>query len=176
MFKRNVSLSMLPLLLLSLLVGCGGAAEQILPDDLLISYTWREGSLPPPYHYEYTLRLQADGQGEMAMTPDYPGTDVPTWREPFSLSQPELGQLYATLLKAGLFSTPWAEQGEPPIGGSTQTLEVQAGGRRITLPTFPVAEQRAQVELMVAAVQAVVPPELSSDLQARREAYLRARQ
>ena len=41
------------------------------PADFNVIYEWQEGSLPPPYHYEYTITIKADGQGQIVMIPDY---------------------------------------------------------------------------------------------------------
>src|SRR5690554_3169233 len=54
-----------------------------VPADFQIEYEWHEGSLPPPYHYEYTIRIGPGAQGEIVFLPDYPSDDTPVWTEPF---------------------------------------------------------------------------------------------
>lgn len=155
----------------TLLAACssqGGPA----PDDLLIAYEWREGSLPPPYHYAYSIRLGADGAGEVTMTPDYPGEGVPVWSEPFSVERADLDRLYATMVERGLLSERWRAQDMPPVGGSSEDLTVVAGGRTITIPAFPVANQSERAEAIYAALRGVVPASLFADLEARRAAYV----
>jgi hypothetical protein len=53
------------------------------PADFSLRYTWRAGTLPPPYHYDYRIVLHADGSGKMIMVPNYPAPDVPMWEESF---------------------------------------------------------------------------------------------
>ena len=101
-----------PLLAVAMLAACAlttVAAET--PDDLLITYEWREGSLPPPYHYAYTFRLEADGAGEVTLVPDYPWADVPVWTEPFAVSRAEVDSLYATMVAQGLLRECWRQSG-----------------------------------------------------------------
>jgi len=67
--------------------GCG--ADEIAvatPADFALVYSWREGSLPPPYHYSYTISLQPDGAGELVFVPGYSGGETPIWTETFSVS------------------------------------------------------------------------------------------
>ncbi|HUT36408.1 MAG TPA: hypothetical protein VNE39_23175 [Planctomycetota bacterium] len=51
------------------------------PADFGFRYDWREGSLPPPYHYEYTISVSPEGEGTIVFRPDYPEHDVPAWEE-----------------------------------------------------------------------------------------------
>lgn len=157
---------------LVLLAACapGGAAGPP-PADLSLRYDWREGSLPPPYHYEYTITLAADGAGAMTMVPDYPGPGVPVWEEPFTAAPEEVAALYGLMLDQGLLSERWRELDQPPVGGSSASLEVTAGGRTVRIPAFPAEGQQGRAAAIFAAVEAVVPPAIRDDLEARRAAY-----
>src|SRR5581483_4503008 len=72
------------------------------PDDFALEYRWREASLPPPYHYEYTITIKPTGHGEIVMIPDYPNVmvphypvqTIPRWTETFALQSKQLDQLY----------------------------------------------------------------------------------
>ncbi|HMQ31645.1 MAG TPA: hypothetical protein PKD53_13025 [Chloroflexaceae bacterium] len=156
----------------SLLAGCwaqppGGPA----PDDLQLTYRWREGSLPPPYHYSYSITLAADGAGEVTMVPDYPGEGVPVWTEPFSVDRAALDGMYATMVENGLLSERWRAESDPPIGGSSEDLAAAAGGRTVEIPSFVVQAQRERAEAIYAALREVVPAAIFADLEARRAAY-----
>ena len=65
------------------------------PKDLTLQYDWGAGSMPPPYHYEYTIRIGPGLQGEIVFYPDYPGQGTPVWTEPFDADQEALDALYA---------------------------------------------------------------------------------
>ncbi|HMP41352.1 MAG TPA: hypothetical protein PKA05_13295, partial [Roseiflexaceae bacterium] len=75
------------------------------PADFALVYQWREGSLPPPYHYEYDIELQPSGLGEIRMRPDYPADGVPLWIESFSLSDSQLDSLYQVFVTQGALTT-----------------------------------------------------------------------
>jgi hypothetical protein len=164
-------LSLASLLLFFTLSACApGAAGP--PADLNVRYDWRAGTMPPPYHYSYSISLQADGSGEVAMTPDYDGPTVPTWREPFSVTPAEVAQLYALMDAQGLFSQTWRAADDPPVGGSSANLTVQAAGRTIAIPPFLAADQQARAQTMAAALRALVPEPIFTDLEARRAQYV----
>jgi hypothetical protein len=163
-----------PLLAAALLLlgACAGdAAEGPPPADFSLRYDWREGSLPPPYHYEYTIALAAGGAGTMTMVPDYPGEGVPVWEEPFTLAPEEVDRLHDLMIAEGLLRERWRAEDAPPVGGSYASLEVTRDGRTIEIPAFPVDGQRERAAAIFAAVEAIVPAEIRADLERRRAEY-----
>lgn len=142
------------------------------PGDFSLVYEWREGSLPPPYHYETTITVAADGAGSVTLVPDYPGPGVPVWTETFSLDAAALNALYAQLAAEGAFSTRWRALEDPPVGGSFSWLTLTAGGRQIEIPPFPIEAQAGAAGRIQAAVTALVPTEVWDSLHARREQYV----
>jgi hypothetical protein len=167
----------LPAMFLATVVGCSGSEPEsrelgARPQDLTVDYQWREGSLPPPYHYEYTLSIAAEGQGEIVLTPDYPRTDVPEWTEEFQVSAKQLDDLYQVLVDNGLFTQTWRQQDSPPVGGSSQELIVTADGKRFTVEDYVVADQQAAAQSMYDAVHALAPQEVWDRLDAKREQYM----
>jgi hypothetical protein len=142
------------------------------PDDFRVEYEWREGSLPPPYHYEYTVILKPSGQSEIVLIPDYPAADAPRWVESFEVAEQDLNSLYRVMIENGLFTRKWQQLDAAPIGGSNQTLVVAAQGKRIKVEDYLISEQRVSAKAMYAAVNALVPKEILERLQARRSKYM----
>jgi hypothetical protein len=142
------------------------------PNDFSVVYNWYEGSLPPPYHYEYTIFIAADGAGTVTMIPDYPGDDVPIWTETFALDAAALDALYAKVAAQGAFTTRWREEDDPPVGGSHFATSLTAHGETLVIPSFvPSGQAAAQGEISDAIV-AAVPPEIWAALEAQREQYV----
>jgi hypothetical protein len=146
------------------------------PEDFTIRYEWREGSLPPPHHYEYSIILGPDGQGQVVMQPDYPGEGTPTWSEVFLAPPAEMERLFRCLVSQGLFTQRWRQQEDPPVGGSSQSLRATVRGRAAHVPFFVLPAQAAAVEEMCVAVKAIVPQAIWKKLYARREQYRRKHQ
>lgn len=143
------------------------------PADFNVIYEWQEGSLPPPYHYEYTIKIKPDGQGEIIMLPDYDTDATPYWIEPFTVTPATLDQFYRLLIDQGLFTQRWQAQSDPPVGGSYDSLKVTAHDRQIDIPSFVIPAQSAAVEAIGAAVRALVPQHLWDKLNTQREQYVR---
>lgn len=155
-----------------LLAACAaGPPDEAVPDDFRLRYDWREGSLPPPYHYEYTITLGADGAGLISMVPDYPAPAVPVWEEPFRVPPAEVERLYRLISEQGALTERWRALDMPPVGGSSASMELTAGGRSVQIPSFPVDGQRERAEAIYAAVEALVPAATRADLDQRRAAY-----
>lgn len=126
------------LLLTLLAVSCIGCVsfhlssneQNARPDDFGVEYEWREGSLPPPYHYEYTIIIKPSNRGEIVLTPDHPSNTVPKWTEFFKVEEQGLNDLYRVMVENGLFTRKWRQLNVVPVGGSNQMLVVTVQGKR----------------------------------------------
>lgn len=142
------------------------------PDDFALNYRWRAGSMPPPHHYSVRVEIQADGSGTVEMTPDYSGTDVPTWSLPFHLDAEALDDLYTVLRFKGLFSVDWQEPlGPPPVGGSLWSASATANGQDTTVKSLMVSPDGERPEALRKAIWEAVPIGLRTKLVIRRNAY-----
>ena len=150
--------------------------QNVRPDDFSVEYEWREGSLPPPYHYEYTVTIKSSGRGEIVLTPDYPSNDVPKWTEFFKIEEQALNDLYRVMVENGLATQKWRQLDAAPVGGSNQTLVVTAQGKRIKVEDYLVSEQQVSAKVMYAAVKALIPNEIWERLQTKRQQYMQEHQ
>jgi hypothetical protein len=165
-------------LLLLILIGCGMSPMPAQrPDDFALVYDWREGSLPPPYYYEYSITLTAKGNCEVIMVPGrYGPTEAPQWRELFQVSDADRDRLYQQFLDLGLFTQSWREATELRVGGSTQWMTVVANDRQVKIPAQVVESQEAAAEQISDAVNAMIPPEIWNKLQEQLKQYQEANQ
>jgi hypothetical protein len=170
-----------PNLLLTLLtVYCIGCAtlhpsineQNARPDDFGVQYEWHEGSLPPPYHYEYTIIIKPSGQSKIVLSPDYPSVTTPKWTEFFKVKEQGLNDLYQMMVENGLFTRKWQQLDAAPVGGSSQTLVVTAQGKQIKVEDYLVSEQEVSAKAIYAAVHALVPKDIWERLQTRRQQYM----
>ncbi len=142
------------------------------PDDFSARYDWYEGSLPPPYHYEYSIVIEANGAGTVEMAPDYPSEGVPVWTETFTLEPAALDALYQQLAAQGAFTTQWREEDDPPVGGSHFSTGLTANGETVEIPSFVVANQAAAQGQISEALVGVVPQDIWDRLEAQRQQYV----
>ena len=165
-----------PLVLVVLLIGgCGdddaGFDPEVRPADLAVEYSWYEGSVAPPYHYEFDIEVRADGSGTIRYRPDY-GSD-PEWVEDFTVSDADLDVLYWYMFDAGVFTSEWREDEEPPVGGSVAGMRVTAGGTEYRIPLdLADAGDREAVIPVYGHIEGLVPNEIWRDLESRRTEYM----
>jgi hypothetical protein len=143
------------------------------PDDFLIEYEWVEGSLPPPYHYEYTIRIGSSGMGEVEMIPDYPSDQTPVWVEELSIEEVDLDQLYRRMVEKGIFPQDWRARDDPPVGGSSEWLSVTANGREFEIPAYVVSSQELAVSEIYTTIRSLVPQAIWEKLNTQREQYVK---
>jgi hypothetical protein len=165
------------ILLLLTIIGCGMSRMPAQrPADFAVAYDWREGSLPPPYYYEYSITLSADGLCELIMLPGYPGGEVPRWQERFEVPAADRDRLYQQFLNLGLFTQSWRAETELRVGGSTEWMTVVANGTQVKIPSQVVERQEATAAELYAAVKSIVPPETWTRLQDQLKQYQEANQ
>lgn len=145
----------------------------IRPDDFSVLYEWQEGSLPPPHHYEYRIRLQSSGQGEVTMTPDYPSTEVPVWTEFFTIHPDAVDEIYGLMVAQDLFTTVRQTQPQPLVGGSMESMLVTANKKTVKIPAFVISEQASHMNNIYSAINELVPEAIWKRLNNLRGQYVR---
>lgn len=143
-----------------------------VPEDFVLVYHWAEGSLPPPFHYEYTVTIGPTGEGTVEMVPDYPGEGVPVWVEGFTLDEEALGGLFWEVRRKRVFTTDWEADENPPVGGPSASFVITGDGEEVRIPAFPEGERdRLAAENLGDTVERAVPEDIWDDLEARLEEY-----
>jgi hypothetical protein len=152
------------LLIALTLAGCAG---NVPLDDLSIAYHWRDGTKPPPYHYEYDITLDRDGKGVIKYRPDY--SAPPEWVEEYAATAEAMARVRQAVADAGVFTRQWRERDERSVGGSYAWMEAKAAGRGVKTPAFPESGNLGDV---YRAVEETVPASVWSSLKERREKYM----
>jgi hypothetical protein len=144
-----------------------------LPVDFQVEYHWRAGTVPPPHHYEYRIRLDASGAGEIRFHPDYPSERPPEWREGFSVSLQDLERLSQQIVEREIVGRRWEliPDLEAPVGGELESMEVVVNAQRHQVPSGIIDTSR--VEAMYGYIRSLVPEGIWRSLFERREAYIR---
>jgi len=139
------------------------------PHDFSVRYKWIEGSLPPPYHYEYEICIGPGVSGEIVFYPDYPIENPPVWTETFSVDDRALDELYALIMERELFTKKWTEIEDPPVGSHLEWLEVVAYRDHILVPS--VIEESEIVNDAYSMIRSLVPAWIWSKLMRQRDQY-----
>jgi hypothetical protein len=147
------------------------AAPAGLPPDFALRYEWREGSVPPPYHYEYTIHVGPGAQAEILFYPDYPQHDPPVRREQLAVSPEALAAVYALMKRLGVFRRVWRQLERHTVGGSHAWLEVTAAGRTVTVPSVLAPDQAKIIAPVYEAIRALVSEPMWRSLMARYETF-----
>ncbi len=146
--------------------------QRSVPADLALRYEWQQGSLPPPYHYEYTIRIGPGAQGEIVFLPDYAQHNPPQWTEALAVTDEALAGLYRMLQDIDVFSHTWRRPERSPVGGSYDWLDVTARGQTVRVPSHLAPRDAAAIAPVYEAIRALVPKALWVRLRAQHEAYM----
>jgi len=142
------------------------------PADFKVTYEWRAGTMPPPYHYEYTVTVGPGAAGEVRFTPNYPGNDVPVWTEKLDVTPEQVKSLYGVVVQQRLLRNDWRELSSPPVGGSVEWATIEANGQKYTVPVALEDSDAQAVAPLYEMVRAqIVPQALWEKLQGERQKY-----
>jgi len=142
------------------------------PDDFHVRYNWSVGSLPPVYHYRYTITVDSGMQGKIDFKAGY-SPDETVWTEQFSITPSDLDALYANMLNGGVFRTVFAEDDDPPVGGSLYSMNITAYDTSYDIPSFVAGEEQARTaRALKEEIEALVPQEIWNKLNAQHDQYV----
>jgi hypothetical protein len=142
---------------------------------MILVYTYRNGTVPPPHHYEVTIRLEPGRPAIYEFRPGYPGmgAGIQVWKESFAFADRQHEILYKKLEALGL-TRRWQEMKQPPVGGGYSTLKVTVNGKTWNVPSF--ATDAAAARKIFETVEGIVPPALVKKAKARFEAAKKQKQ
>lgn len=134
------------------------------PDDFSFTYRWKMGSVPPPYYYEYTIRVNNDGSGDVSLLPDYPENHPQKRSASLRLNKSTLVFLFEEMQSAGLFEKEFPEVDSNWFEGSRAALTVQAWGKDFHVPFAISSADNHRLEPVFLAIQELIPPHLLNGL------------
>jgi hypothetical protein len=137
-----------------------------------IVYHWTEGSVPPPYHYEFSIKIQEDRTGIVSYRPDYDLKDVPVWNRYFTIPQELYSRLYDLLVSSEFSSYVWKQGLEIYVGGSQEWCDGIIENHVFHIPTGLTREDVDKARPLYLLFMQLGPEEMWDDLEQRRKEYM----
>ena len=125
-------------------------------EEVSFRYGWCQGSLQPPYYYEYTIEVGPGSTGQIELCMGYSAGDAPRWSKSFKAKRKQLQSLYTLMTQAGVFTRQWKSPEFPPVGGSSQWLKVKRGEEEVEVPSH--VEEGGSLKELYEAIGGLVPP------------------
>ena len=139
------------------------------PEDFAVRYNWAEGSLPPPYHYEYEIHVGPGENGRIIFCPDYTTEDPPIWIEEFQLDEATLTRLYQLIVENGVQMRDWTVMEDAPVGGELEWMEGTANKVHFKVPS--AIEESEIVEGIYEFLRSLVPERIWTKLMSQQQRY-----
>jgi hypothetical protein len=137
-----------------------------------IVYHWTEGSVPPPYHYEFSIKIQEDRTGIVSYRPDYDLKDVPVWNRYFTIPQELYSRLYDLLVSSEFSSYVWKQGLEIYVGGSQEWCDGIIENHVFHIPTGLTREDVDKARPLYLLFMQLGPEEMWDDLEQMRKEYM----
>jgi len=151
---------------------CGGQPNK-RPQDFSLVFEWDTGALPPQYHYAYVITIGPGTQGEFVYSHGYEPLNEPNaWRTEFSLTNDQMDDLFAFLVKENMLRSEW-KTGKLLVGGSNTIILITAGGKEYQIPPIAHLEDadRQQVEKVMEEICSYVPAEIWAEMKAMQSEF-----
>lgn len=149
--------------------------ENLNAKECSFTYEWHEGSLPPPFHYEWALSVHGL-HGSLTFIPDYSGTDVPRWQRAVEITAHQQAHLIDLFRSRRVFRSKWSKPRRQRIGGETQYLTVQIGVETGSIPASRTDTDSRALQPLFEYIRSLVPQATWDELDVLREQYMQARQ
>lgn len=145
------------------------ADEQVMPADFAGVIEYANGTVAPPYHYEWSVEFD-ESTAVVRWRPGYEETTEP-WRETVEITAEQRQQLYGRLHELGVFDMTEAVD-DGMVGGPAGGVQLTAGGRVHDPGTLGLSEDGVHVlKEIAAAAQELVPADVWSGLKDKQDAW-----
>jgi hypothetical protein len=141
----------------------------LCPDDFSLTLNWNTGALPPQYYYTYTIKMNPQGKTEFSYQPGYESNNADNWQTDFTLTPQQMDELYQFLEENNVLRSNW-KKGQPMLGGSGTSIQINAGGKEYLIPSVSSMEQtdREIVYAVMDRINELVPREIWDEMNARQ--------
>ncbi|MFC1934185.1 hypothetical protein ACFLXX_03425 [Chloroflexota bacterium] len=139
------------------------------PEDFAVTYKWIEGSVPPPYHYEYEIHIGPGEKGRITFYPNYPMEKPPVWIEEFQLDNMTLNSLYELIVEKGILVRDWTIVEDAEVGDKLEWIEGVANTIHFEVPS--TIEESAIVESIYEFIRSLVPERIWTRLMSQQKQY-----
>ncbi len=146
--------------------GVPTAGGDAMPADFAGVVEYGNGSVPPPYHYEWRLTFDATTVS-VEWTPGY--ADAEPWRETGDLTEDQRRRLYEQLRDAGVLT--FADTDDGLVGGPTGSVRLVAAGERHTGVLGTSRAGQDVLDDVVAAVGELPPADAWTRLEDQQEQW-----
>jgi hypothetical protein len=164
------------LVLLLVMAGCAqqrpgtpNADDQVMPPDFAGTVEYGNGSVAPPYHYDWVLRFD----GSTAVVEWRPGYDSATepWRETADITEDQRQRLYNRLVDLGVFDGVQATD-DGMVGGPGGSVEVTARGKSYDPGSLGGSDESVRLlEDVADAVEELIPVRAWDGLRDKQDAW-----
>ena len=164
-------------LLLVLVTGCGAQVEGdptadtgAMPADFAGEVTYANGSVPPPYHYEWRVEFDTSS-ARLSWSPGYEGDEREEWTEEVPLGEDDRAAYYDRLRETGLFE--FDNRDDDLVGGPTGRARFgnPPGDLHDSGTLGTTEEGKDMLEAVTAATEELFPAEVWTGMKDKQQAW-----
>ncbi|MBI5402813.1 MAG: hypothetical protein HY959_05400 [Ignavibacteriae bacterium] len=141
-----------------------------------LEYYYNVGSLPPPYHYSYTITIDKDGKGNLKYMGGYESTDKNTSEYAFELNAGELKKLKKEIKKSDILNLDIKQRPneEIPDGGHSDGLQIfgkDDDGKFISIksiPSYPDLKYEKTLDKLYDTIKKSVPENIWKEVDSKK--------
>ena len=150
-----------------------------------LDYSFRSGTMPPPYFYSYNILINSDDtSGFLKYAFDYSQEDNPPLEYKLTFSEEQMGKLNEAIKESKVLceeieSVPDSLQ---LIGGSVQNVKIiivnpnpnlDQPPRIIETPYFPTEEYKEGLDNLYETINKLVPENIWEEIKTKKDEYIK---
>jgi hypothetical protein len=144
-----------------------------------IEYYFNVGSLPPPYHYSYTIAIDKEGNGKMQYVGAYVSTESNTSEYTFGLSKKNLKKLKKEIKESNILNLDIKSRPneEIPDGGHSDGLQIFGYDKNDEtnkvvsikiIPPYPELKYENVLNKLYKTITNSVPEDIWKDIESKK--------
>ncbi len=168
------------LIMLSFFVSCSKSQEESSVNWASVQYFYSRGSLPPPYHYNFSITVNNDGTSALNYNLGY--GENPPLNYAFTVKPEDLKLLSNKINASPLASekTESLSEKDNPVGGPTDYIRIiitnsnpdlDQPPKVIQSPVFPKEEFKKDLNDLYEFVKKLVPSDVWLDVNGKQTEY-----
>ena len=130
-------------------------------------YSYNAGSLPPPYHYSYTITVNSNGTAELLYTGGYQSDGKNTQKYSVDVSKANLNKLKNEIKESDILNIDIKSRpnDEIPDGGHSDDLKIFNNNDVInTVPNYPELKYESTLNKLYKTIINCVPDEIWNEV------------
>lgn len=136
-----------------------------------IEYYYNVGSLPPPYHYNYTITITREGNSDLVYIAGYTKTEKNTYKYNIEIDKDKFRALKKEIKRSNILNLKVSQRpnSEIPDGGHSDYLQIYSSDELLTsVPSYPESKYDKMLNKLYKVIVKCIPEKIWNEIESKK--------